>query len=320
MGTDRHQTEWAGSWWKRDRNYEWHLESPAVLADLASILRRNPPTKLPAGPRSLSNQLREDDGLARRVWAHPMYVDLIVWVRRHYPDHPDAWDEMAVYALSRASALKAGQCSPTQVRAGMVNTARWNERRGRQGERMDELDRAGNPDDLIDEPLVPDAAKPCASDSPAGPLEYLTTVLGANPPDTARELLEDAWDVAKHHYVTLARITGMHGEALIAAAQSRNDVNRARRLSRQLPRDWPAAIRKAMVHLFAGTPRDPGLLLLWATTDPKDVPAVLHRRWRGLVAVLDPQVGRLPEPDRRRLRDQARRWTPCAPTPTEVAV
>lgn len=316
MGVDRHQARPAGGWWKRDRNFGWRRESPDVLADLARILGGSPPLKLPAGPRALSRQLREDDALARRVWSHPMYAELIVWLRRHYPDLSGAWDEMAVYALSRARVFRAGRCSPTSVRAGMVDTAWWVDWRGRHGERLDDLVRTVDPDDLLGVPVVPDDDDPGVPDAPPGLLAYLATVLGKDLPDPARELIEEAWRIAQDHYVMLARITGLHGAALIAAGQSRDGVNRARRLSGQLPRAWPSAVRKAMVHLLAGSSRDPGLLLLWATVDPDSVPPLLRRQWRGLVAVLDPRVGRLPESDRRRFRDQARQASPA----TAVAV
>lgn len=316
MGLDRHQSMAAGGWRSRDRNLGWRPESPEVLADLAGILGGSPPPKLPAGARALARQLREDDALARRVWSHPMYGELISWVRRHYPELSDAWDEMAVYALSRAGACRAGRCSPTYVRAGMVDTAWWVDWRGRHGERLDALVCMVDADDLLDVEVVPDAAGPALPDVPPGPLAYLTTVLGSDLPDPARELIEEAWGIAQDHYVVLARVTGLHGAALIAAGQSRGGVNRARRLSGHLPRVWPVAVRKAMVHLLAGSSRDPGLLLLWATVDPDSVPPPIRRRWRGLVAVLDPRVGSLAESDRRRLRDEARQWSP----PTGVAV
>jgi hypothetical protein len=316
MGFDRHQARPAAGWWKRDRNSGWRPESPEVVGDLARILGGSPPPKLPAGARALSRQLRSDDALARRVWSHPMYAELIVWARRHYPALSDAWDEMAVYALSRAGACRAGRCSPMAVRAGMVDTAWWVAWRGRHGERLDDLVRTVDPDDLLDLPVVPDDDDLGGADALPGPLAYLATVLGNDLPDPARELIEEAWGVAQDHYGMLARITGLRGAALIAAGQSRDGVNRPRRLSGQLPRVWPGAVRKAMVHLLAGSSRDPGLLLLWATVDPDSVPPLLRRQWRGLVVVLDPRVGRLPEADRRRFRDQARQ----APPPTAIAV
>jgi hypothetical protein len=316
MGGDRHQTWSGGGRWKRDRNFGWRPESAEVVADLARILHGCPPPKLPAGARALSKQLREDDALARRIWSHPMYGELITWVRHQYPDYSDAWDEMATYAISRAGACRTGRCSPTYVRAGMVDTAWWVDWRGRHGERLDDLVRTVDPDDLLNVPVVPDAAQPRVPDAPPGPLAYLVRVLGTDLPDSARELIEEAWGVAQDHYVMLAGVTGLHGAALIAAGQSRDEVNRARRLSGQLPRAWPPAVRKAMVHLFAGTSRDPGLLLLWATAEPDKVPPLLRQRWRGLVAVLDPRVGGLSESDRRRLRDQARNWSQA----TEIAV
>ena len=320
MHVDQHESGLAGGWRTKNRDSGGRLEAPEVLEDLASILRRRPPARLPAGPRTLLRQLREDDDLARRVWSHPMFVDLVRWVKRHYPQYPDAWEEMAIYALSRADACRTGRCSAVQVRAGMADTGWWVDWRGRHSERNDGLLRTVDPEVLIDEP--PSATIPVEErgSGQMGPVAYLASVLGGDLPEKARELIERASDVAQEHYVMLALVTGLHGEALLAQGQALNTVNRARRLTGQLPSDWPSTVRKAVVHLLAGTPKDPGLLLAWATVEPNEVPSEVRRRWRGLVAVVDPHVGRLPEPDRRRHRDQARRWTPSTPAQDAIAV
>ena len=309
MGVDRHQGQPETAWRGRDPRFGWGPESPDGLDDLARILRGSRPPKLPIGARALSRQLREDDALARRVWSHPMYVELIGWARRQCPDLSDAWDEMAVYALSRAGACRARRCSPSDVRAGMVDTAWWVEWRGRHGERLDDFVRMVDPSDLLEVPVVSDAADPPLPDPPQSPLAYLAAVLEADLPHSVGELIEEGWGVAQRHYVMLAQVTGLHGAALIAAGQSHEGVNRARRLSGQLPRAWPSAVRKATANLFAGSATEPGLLLLWATVDPGHAPPQLRRRWQGLVAVIDPKVGRLSESDRRRHRDQARQWS-----------
>lgn len=318
MHVDQHESGLAGGWRTTNRVSGGRLEAPEVLEDLASILRRRPPARLPAGPRTLLRQMREDDDLARRVWSHPMFAELVRWVKRHYPQYPDAWEEMAIYALSRADACRAGRCSPVQVRAGMADTGWWVDWRGRHSERRDGLLRDVDPEDLIDEPS---ATIPGEQGSGLiGPVAYLETVLGGDLPERARELIERGSDVAQQHYVTLAQVTGLQGEALLAQGQALNTVNRARRLTGQLPADWPSTVRKAVVHLLAGTPRDPGLLLMWATVDPDEVPSDVRRQWRGMVAVIDPRVGRLQEPDRRRHRDQARRWTPSTHVQDAIAV
>ncbi len=319
MRSDRQKWNRA-RWPAGDRQSVRRPESPNTLADLTRILRCNPPPKLPVGLRTLSRQLREDDALARRVWSHSMYIDLVGWVRQHYPQCPDAWEEMAIYGLARARECESGRCTPAQVRAGMVDTARWVAHRGRHGERQDESVSASDTEQLFDRAPVADVAHPVVAGHWVDPVDYLVVALDAGLPATARDLIDQAWDIAQEHFVMLARVTGLQGEALLAEGQSRDGVNRARRLSGQLPRDWPPAVRKAVVHLFAGTPRNPGLLLLWATTDPGEVPVPIRRRWRGLVAVIDPLVGRLPDTDRRRLRDQARRWAPSTPTPAGIAV
>lgn len=296
------------------------LEPPEVLGGLARILGGDPPAGLPAGPRTLSKRLREDDALAQRVWSHPMYVALVGWVQRHYPRCPDAWEEMAVYAVSRVGRVKAGQCSTADVRAGMLDTAWWVGYRGRQGERLDFPERTVEPEELVAEPLVVPMSGSAGPSDPVSPVVYLATVLGTDLPATARGLIDQAWEIAHQHYVMLAETTGLTGEALLAGAQSNVNVNPARRLSGQLPRDWPTATRKSVVHLVAGSPSEAGLLAWWATTPPGEVPSTVRRRWCGLVAVIDPRVGGLAEVDRRRLRDQARRWAPSIPEHEGIAV
>ena len=131
----------------------------------------------------------------------------------------------------------------------------------------------------------------------------------------ARDALERAWRIAHDHYLWLANLTGLRGEALLAAGQAKGDVNPQRRLGRRLPPEWPVATRKAVVHLLAGTPRRPGLLAWWASTPVEEVPVAVRSRWQGLVIVIDPAVAGMTDSDRRLVREQAQRWQPAPPMP-----
>lgn len=282
----------------------------AGLADLAEILSMEPPRGLPQGARGLASRLREDDAFARRVWAHPMYVALVTWVREHHPDDGAAWEDMALYALSRVGLCHESVLTAANVRAGMLGTAAWVHYRGRELERLDRPEPSIESIDVIDEPLV-EATGDVESARPPSPVEYLADVVGCDVAGPAGDLLEEAWRIAHDHYVWLADLTGLSGEALLAAGQSRVEVNRHRRLARRLPVEWPAATRKAVVHLLAGAPSHCGLLLCWATTPAPEVPASVRSRWRGLMTAVDPTIGRLADRERRVLREQAQRWRPA---------
>jgi hypothetical protein len=238
-----------------------------------------------------------------------MYAALVTWVRDHYPDDRAAWEDMAVYALSRAELCRASLLTAANVRAGMLGTAAWVNYRGRELERLDRPEPSIESIDVVAEPILPAVGEAEAS-KPPSPVEYLAEALRGDLPGVAGEVLDEAWKIAHDHYVWLADLTGLAGEALLAAGQSRVEVNRHRRLVRRLPTSWPTATRKAVVHLLAGAPRHSGLLAWWATTPVSEVPASVRSRWSGLVTVIDPTVGRLTDADRRILREQAQRWQP----------
>jgi hypothetical protein len=238
-----------------------------------------------------------------------MYGALVSWARDHYPRDHQAWEDMAVYALSRAALFRGSVMSAEGVRAGMLGTAAWVRYRGRELERLDRPEPSIESIDLVAEPLLPSATE-SEQPKPASPVDYLTVALGGDIPGLALDVLDRAWKVAHEHYVWLADLTGLRGEALLAAGQAHGEVNRYRRLSRRLPETWPPATRKAVVHLLAGTPRNSGLLVWWATTPAAEVPGSVRSRWRGLVSVVDPAVGGMPDGDRRLRREQAQRWQP----------
>ena len=286
------------------------------LARLSDVLAEPLPERIPARPRILSRRLREDDDLARRVWSHPTFSALVDWATRYHPAASDAWEDMAVYALARARYYQAGRLSAAEIRTGMVNTARWVARRGRHGERLDSLGHPGPLSDVVAPPLVP--APDDRTDQNAGAARqhldvggYLAAVWGRDLPPLSAAVIDETWQIARDHYSWLIDVTGLRGKPLVAAAQARNDVNRSRRLLNRLPRDWPPATRKAAALLFTGSPSaGEGLLAWWATTAPGDIPPDIRSRWSGLLAVIDPEVGTLPEEARRRHREHARRWTP----------
>jgi hypothetical protein len=154
------------------------------------------------------------------------------------------------------------------------------------------------------------------------PAPYLAASTGRDFPPATAAIIDDAWQIAQHHYVWLMETTGLEGKALVREAQARSTVNRSRRLVNRLPRDWPVATRKAVALIYTGSPAlGDGLVIWWATTRPDDVPLNVRRRWAGLVAVVDPQVATLPETARRRHRDHARQWTAeTQATPAAIAV
>jgi hypothetical protein len=283
------------------------------LAELAEILAMEPPAGLPEGSRRLAVGLREDDEFARRVWTHPMYVALVTWVRERYPDDRAAWEDMAVYALGRAKLCRASRLTAANVRAGMLGTAAWVKFRGRAKERLDRPEPSIESIDVVAEPMF-SAVGDAEPSRPESPVEYLAEALRGELPGLASDVLDEAWKIAHDHYLWLADLTGLRGEALLAAGQSNVEVNRHRRLARRLPGSWPTATRKAVVHLLAGTPGRWGLLAWWATTSADEVPASVRSRWRGLAAVIDPTVGGMAHADRRLLREQAQRWQ-CAAAP-----
>jgi hypothetical protein len=282
----------------------------AGLADLAGILSMEPPTGVPQNARKLAARLRADDDFARMVWAHPMYLALLTWVSEHHPDDAAAWEDMAVYALSRVDLCQDSELTAANLRAGMLGTAAWVHYRGRDLERLDRPEPSIESMDVIDESFL-EATVDGNLTRPSSPVEYLADALGGDMSDSAGEVLDEAWRIAHDHYVWLADLTGLRGEELLAAGQSRVEVNRHRRLARRLPLEWPAATRKAVVHILAGTPRHSGLLSWWATRPASEVPTSVRSRWRGLVAVIDPSVGRLADADRRILRERAQRWRPA---------
>ena len=277
------------------------------LAELAEILCGELPEGLPAGPRRLAVRLREDDELARHVWVHPMYVALVSWAHDRFPRNHEAWEDMATYALSRARLYQESMITVSAVRAGMWGTAAWVRWRGRELERLDRPEPSIESVDLAAETRFPSLSEP-APPKPPNPVDYLADALGGDLPAVARDALEKAWRIAHDHYIWLATLTGLRGEALLAAGQANGEVNPKRRLGRRLPSEWPVATRKAVVHLLAGTPRRPGLLAWWASTPVEEVPVAMRSRWQGLVIVIDPAVARMTDSDRRLVREQAQRW------------
>jgi hypothetical protein len=285
-------------------------EFDAGLAELAEILSGELPEGLPDGPRRLAVRLREDDEFARQVWAHPMYVALVSWIRDRFPRDHEAWEDMATYALSRARLCQESVITASAVRAGMWGTAAWVRWRGRELERLDRAEPSIESVDLVAETTFPSLSEP-ASPKPPNPVDYLSDALGGDLPAVARDALERAWRIAHDHYIWLASLTGLRGEALLAAGQANGEVNPKRRLGRRLPPEWPAATRKAVVHLLAGTPRRRGLLAWWASTPVEEVPVAVRSRWQGLVIVIDPAIARMTDSDRRLVREQAQRWQPA---------
>jgi hypothetical protein len=248
-----------------------------------------------------------------------MYGELVSWARDHYPRDHQAWEDMAVYALSRVTLFRGSVMSAESVRVGMLGTAAWVRYRGRQLERLDRPEPSIESIDLVAEPVLStetEAERP----KPATPIDYLIDTLGGEVPGLARDVLDRSWEIAQEHYMWLADQTGLRGEALLVAGQAHGEVNRYRRLSRRLPASWPTATRKAVVQLLAGTPRHSGLLVWWATTPSQGVPVAVRSRWRGLVAVIDPSVGGMPDQDRRLLREQAQRWQPPAPSACDPGI
>jgi hypothetical protein len=284
------------------------------LAELAEILTGELPEGLPDGPRRLAVRLREDDEFARRVWAHPMYVSLVSWARDRFPRDHEAWEDMATYALSRAALCQDSVITASAIRAGMWGTAAWVRWRGRELERLDRPEPSIESVDLVAETTFPSLSEP-APPKPPNPVDYLADALGGDLPVVARDALEKAWRIAHDHYLWLANLTGLRGEALLAAGQAKGDVNPQRRLGRRLPPEWPVAKRKAVVHLLAGTPRRPGLLAWWSSTPVDEVPMSVRSRWQGLVIVIDPAVAGMTDSDRRLVREQAQRWQPAPPMP-----
>jgi hypothetical protein len=283
---------------------------------LGNILASPLPEGLPALPRTLALRLREDDALARQVWSHPVFAALVTWTTEYHPAAREAWEEMAVYALARARHYQAGHLSAGEIRRGMVDTARWVERRGRHGERLDFADHIAPLCELVAPPSAAPPQERSVEDAGTPPhglgvVGYLAAVVGGDLPAPAGVLIEETWRIAREHYVWLIDLTGLKGRALVAAAQARNSVNRSRRLLNRLPREWPPATRKAAALLLTGSPSvGDGLLAWWATTAPVDVPHAVRLQWSGLVAVIDPEVGGLSEEARRRRRERARHWTP----------
>lgn len=284
------------------------------LAELAEILSGELPEGLPEGARRLAVRLREDDEFARRVWAHPMYISLVAWARDRFPRDHEAWEDMATYALSRATLCQDSVITASAVRSGMWGTASWVRWRGRELERLDRPEPSIESVDLVAETTFPSLSEP-APPKPPNPVDYLADALGGDLPVVARDALEKGWRIAHDHYLWLANLTGLRGEALLAAGQAKGDVNPQRRLGRRLPPEWPVATRKAVVHLLAGTPRHPGLLVWWASTPVEEVPVSVRSRWQGLVIVIDPAVARMTDSDRRLVREQAQRWQPAPPVP-----
>jgi hypothetical protein len=280
------------------------------LAELAEILSMEIPEGLPEGPRRLAACLREDDVLARRVWSHPMYVELVAWLSKRYPQAGVAWDDMAVYALGRVASCRASVLTASTVRAGMLGTAAWVRYRGREQERLDRGEPSIESVDLVADSLVTERFAPEPTRLPS-PVEYLRVALAGSLPVRAQDVVDEGWRIAHDHYVWLAGLTGLCGESLLEAGQSAPAVNRHRRLVRRLPESWPAVTRKAVVQLLAGTPRQSGLLLWWASAPAVEVPMPVRSRWRGLVAVIDPSVGGLSERQRRLVRERAQRWHPA---------
>lgn len=261
------------------------------LAELEGILSWDLPEGLPPGPRQLAVQLRDDDEFARRVWSHPVYIALVTWARNHYPDGHQAWEDMAVYALSRATLVQTAEMSARAVRSGMFGTASWIKFRGRELERLDRSEPSIESLDLIDERPVPADSVYCQV-KPPNPIEYLSEALGSDLPVAAGDALDEAWDLAQEHYVWLAKLTGLTGQALLSAGQGHEQVSPRRRLGRRLPPNWPPTARRAVVHLLAGTPKNAGLLAWWAETPAADVPLAVCSRWRGLVTAVDDAICR----------------------------
>lgn len=293
------------------------------LTELTEILSGELPQGLPDGARRLAVRLREDDEFARRVWAHPMYLALVSWARDRFPRDHEAWEDVATYALSRARMCQESVITPSAVRAGMWGTATWVRWRGRELERLDRPEPSIESVDLVAETTFPSLAEPVPP-KPPNPVAYLAEALGGDLPVVARDALEKAWRIAHDHYLWLAKLTGLTGEALLAAGQANGEVSPQRRLGRRLPPEWPVATRKAVVHLLAGTPRRPGLLAWWASTPVEEVPLTVRSRWQGLVIVIDPAVAVMTDSDRRLVREQAQRWQPAPPLPAacdqEIAV
>lgn len=246
-----------------------------------------------------------------------MFRDLVDWSATGHPHCSEAWEEMAICGLARVRSYQAGMCSATDVAAAMRDTATWVGRRGRHGERTDAVVLRDDLD-LLPAVYVEPYSSPCPQR--IEPAVFLEEAVGCPLPSGAIRQIDQAWRIALRHFARLAEATGLEGAELLEAGQSNETVNPSRRLSNQLPGAWPPAARKAAVQLLAGRSTDPGLILLWATSTPQAVPAPLRDRWRGLVAVMDPRVGRLPDAERRRVRDQARRWAGTTAEPADVAV
>jgi hypothetical protein len=172
----------------------------------------------------------------------------------------------------------------------------------------------------VDIPADPgDVDVPLVSWMTRSPVQFLESVLGERLSEGARELMDEACGIAQEHYLMLSEVTGFHGEELLEAAHSRVP-SKFRRLIGRLPCEWPPTARRAVANLITGTPQKAGLLLHWALVEPDEVARSVVARWRGMVAVIDPEVGNLPEADRRRLRDRARRWSPDIRALDQVAV
>lgn len=294
---------------------EGHRNTARPVDALAEILSRPLPAGMPVRPRDLAGRLRRDDRLARRVWSDPTFVALIDWAASNHPRAREAWDEMAVYALSRGRAYQAGWVTSDEVLTGMLNTARWVSQRGRQGERLDRRNQFVLLEDF--DTAEPEMADSTFDDALAGrhhtldPPTYLSTALHRVLPDTTSTVISETWRIARDHYEWLIKVSGLTGKALVAEAQARASVNLSRRLANRLPLDWPTATRKAAALIFTGSPSyGEGLLVWWATTPPQSVPGEVRVRWSGLLAVVNPEVGSLTETARRRARDRARGWTP----------
>ena len=269
----------------------------AVLAELCAILGQPVPAGLPAEARLLPQRLRDDDRLARTVWSSAIYAALVAWAARYHAGERDAWEEMAVYAAGAGVGLPARPAGRHRHSRGMIETARWVEYRGRYGERFDDADDTCLRVTLAAQGLVSAECQPTdrpglSAGNPVDPAGYLAGALRRDLTGGTQVVIGHTWRTAQEHYLELFETTGLEGEKLIAAAQARSGVTRVRRLVNRLPRDWPSATRRAAGLLFTGSPAaGAGLLVWWATTPADEVPGEVRRRWSGLLAVVDPDVG-----------------------------
>jgi hypothetical protein len=232
---------------------------------------------------------------------------------------------MAVYALARVGHFRDGRLSVGEIRAGMLDSARWVERRGRHGERLDSQEwlwpRGDFDADQLESPSDHGNEGHAAQPRRLNLREYLVVALGRELSEATSTVVDEAWLIARDHFVWLIEVSGLDGPALVAAAQARSGVNRSRRLVNRLPLGWPPATRKAVGLLFTGSPAlGDGVVVWWATTPPERVPANLRCSWSGLLAVVDPGVGVMSEVARRQRREHARRGVRSVLDASEIAV